>query len=355
MEEADKWVHWLRRAVAGNPGDLQIMYGVGGERRLTEFELPWLPGYEGSAPVRIGNGASGQFQLDVFGEVLDMLHTAATMADQFESNHFTPDTHNLVRSIVEHVERVWVAPDDGIWEIRGPRRHFVHSKVMAWVAIDRWVKIIELLGLDEPVDHWRDLRDDIHRHICKKGYNAGVGAFTQYFGSNELDASCLMIGLVGFLPPTDPRLIGTVEAIQRDLMVDGFVLRYRTDVEAAASDEAGQQQARAKGAVAETLDGLPPGEGSFLLTTFWLVDNLVLLGRHDEARQLFERLLSLRNDLGLLSEEYDTRVSRLVGNFPQAFSHIGVVNSAANLSRGAKTSVGPIVRRARLVPPTDGS
>lgn len=345
--EADKWIHWLRRAVAGNPDDLQIMYGVGGERRLTELELPWLPGYEGSAPVRIGNGASGQFQLDVFGEVLDMLHTAATMADRFEASHFTPDTRNLVRSIVEHVERVWVAPDDGIWEIRGPRRHFVHSKVMAWVAVDRWVKIIELFDLDdEPVEHWRDLRDEIHRRVCKKGYNAGVGAFTQYFGSNELDASCLMIGLVGFLPPTDPRLIGTIEAIQRDLVVDGFVLRYKTNVEAAADDKAGEQQAQDKGAVAATVDGLPPGEGSFLLTTFWLVDSLVLLGRHDEARVLFERLLSLRNDLGLLSEEYDTGASRLVGNFPQAFSHIGVVNSAANLSRDARTSVGPIARRA---------
>jgi GH15 family glucan-1,4-alpha-glucosidase len=343
--EANSWIGWLRRAVAGEPGDLQIMYGVGGERRLTELELDWLPGYEHSAPVRIGNGASGQFQLDVFGEVLDMLHTATQSGHG--PNHFTFDTINLVRSIVEHVEKVWQAPDDGIWEIRGPRRDFVHSKVMAWVAIDRWIQVIEMLELDdEPVDHWTALRQEIHDTVCREGFDEDLGTFTQYYGSDQLDASLLMIGLVGFLPPTDHRLVGTIEAVQRELLVDGFVLRYRTDSSAAPADETEQSQAETKGAVADTVDGLPPGEGSFLLTTFWLVDSLVLIGRIDDARALFERLLSLRNDVGLLAEEYDTVAQRMVGNFPQAFSHIGVINSAANLSMAAQSSIGPLTRRA---------
>jgi GH15 family glucan-1,4-alpha-glucosidase len=346
MDEADSWIGWLRRAVAGNPGDLQIMYGVAGERRLTELELDWLHGYEHSAPVRIGNGASGQFQLDVFGEVLDMLHTAA-MSGREPRSHFTPDTINLVRTIVEHVEKVWEAPDDGIWEIRGPRRHFVHSKVMAWVAIDRWIEVIEMLELDdEPIDHWRELRQTIHDTVCQEGFNEELGSFTQYYGSDQLDASLLMIGLVGFLPPTDHRLVGTVEAVQRELLVDGFVLRYRSDATAAPSDDTEQAEADSKGAVADTVDGLPPGEGSFLLTTFWLVDSLVLIGRDDEAKQLFERLLSLRNDVGLLAEEYDSDADRMVGNFPQAFSHIGVINSAANLSAAAQHAIGPLTRRA---------
>jgi GH15 family glucan-1,4-alpha-glucosidase len=345
-DEAEGWIWWLRRAVAGNPGDLQIMYGVGGERRLTELELPWLTGYEHSAPVRIGNGASGQFQLDVFGEVLDMLHTA-TMAGHIPTDHFTPDTLNLVRSIVAHVEKVWVAPDDGIWEIRGPRRQFVHSKVMAWVAIDRWVQMIEMLELDdEPIEHWRELRDQIHGAVCDEGYNEEVGSFTQFFGSTDLDASLLMIGLVGFLPPSDHRLVGTIEAVQRELLVDGFVLRYRTEVGAGPVDASGQEEADTKGAVSDTIDGLPPGEGSFLLTTFWLVDSLVLIGKVDEATELFEKLLALRNDVGLLAEEYDTASGRMVGNFPQAFSHIGVINSAANLSMAAQSAIGPLTRRA---------
>jgi GH15 family glucan-1,4-alpha-glucosidase len=218
---------------------------------------------------------------------------------------------------------------------------------MAWVAIDRWVQMIELLELtDEPIEHWQELRGEIHDTVCRDGFNDALGSFTQYFGSDQLDASLLMMGLVGFLPPTDHRLVGTIEAVQRELLVDGFVLRYRTDASAAPSDELEQSQAESKGAVADTVDGLPPGEGSFLLTTFWLVDSLVLIGKIDEATTLFERLLALRNDVGLLAEEYDTDADRMVGNFPQAFSHIGVINSAANLSMAAQSSIGPLTRRA---------
>lgn len=345
-DEAEAWALWLRRAVAGHPGALQIMYGVTGERRLTETELDWLDGYEDSKPVRVGNAASDQFQLDVYGEVLDMFHTV------LDGKGLSNNSLNLIRAIVQHVARVWVDPDDGIWEIRGTRRHFVHSKVMAWVAIDRWVKIIERLGLDDPVEQWRDLRDEIHREVSEKGYNPALQSFTQYYGSDQLDASLLMLGLVGFLPPSDPRLVGTIEAVQRELLVDGFVLRYRTDVRPGADTDrpldSQQAEATDKGAVADTVDGLPPGEGSFLLTTFWLVDNLVLIGRIHEARELFEKLLGLANDVGLLAEEYDVAASRFVGNFPQAFSHIGVVNSAANLSGAARTALGPLARRAGL-------
>jgi GH15 family glucan-1,4-alpha-glucosidase len=318
QEEATAWSNWLRRAIAGSPDKMQIMYGVGGERRLDEHELSWLPGYEASSPVRVGNAASEQFQLDVYGEVMDMLlHSAHCLGHELSD-----DIWDLARMLVEHVGKVWDEPDDGIWEVRGPRRHFVHSKVMAWVAIDRWVQLCESTRPEELTDRWLMLRDDMHRDICEQGYNPSVGAFTQYYGSEELDASCLMLALVGFLPPTDPRIIGTVEAIRRDLLVDGFVQRYRTE----PVHDGGTS----------TVDGLPPGEGAFLLTTFWLVDNLVLLGRVDEARSIFERLAGLANDVGLLAEEYDVSGSRLVGNFPQAFSHVGLIVAASNLDHGTK-------------------
>jgi GH15 family glucan-1,4-alpha-glucosidase len=318
-EEAVAWSDWLRRAVAGSPKKMQIMYGVGGERRLQEMELSWLPGYEGSHPVRIGNAASEQFQLDVYGEVMDMfLHSRHCLGHELAD-----DVWDLARILVEHVESVWQEPDEGIWEVRGPRRHFVHSKVMAWVAVDRWVQLCEAGRPDEPLQRWHDLRDDMHREICEQGYNASVGAFTQYYGSTELDASCLMLALVGFLPADDPRIVGTIDAIQRDLVVDGFVKRYHTSP---VHHDDGEKV---------TVDGLPPGEGAFLLTTFWLADNLVLQGRHDEANEVFGRLAGLRNDLGLLAEEYDVERSRLVGNFPQAFSHVGLILTAMNLDDGA--------------------
>jgi GH15 family glucan-1,4-alpha-glucosidase len=292
---------------------------VGGERRLAEMELPWLPGYESSSPVRIGNAASTQFQLHVYGEVMDMfLHARHCMGHELAD-----DAWDLARILVDHVAKVWTEPDEGIWEVRGPRRHFVHSKVMAWVAVDRWVQLCEAGRPDEPMAAWHDLRDDMHRDICERGYNASVGAFTQYYGSTELDASCLMLALVGFLPADDPRIMGTVEAIQRELLVDGFVKRYHTS---AQHPDGGDDTT--------TVDGLPPGEGAFLLTTFWLVDNLILLGRTDEARQMFERLAGLTNDLGLLAEEYDVERSRMVGNFPQAFSHVGLILTAMNLADG---------------------
>ena len=340
-DEAAAWSEWLRRAVAGSPDKLQIMYGVAGERRLDEYEIPWLSGYEGSAPVRVGNGASGQFQLDVYGEVLDMVwHTAEVLEDRLPD-----DTWALCRMLVEHVAKVWRLPDDGIWEVRGPQRHFVHSKVMAWVAVDRWVKLCEAERPDEPLARWRRLRDEIHDDVCDQGWNDEVGSFTQYYGCDELDASLLMLALVGFLPPDDPRIVATVEAIERDLLVDGFVLRYRTEARHPRDEvaDAGRDAGGADDGTT-TVDGLPPGEGSFLLTTFWLVDNLVLIGRVDEAREVFERLLALRNDVGLLSEEYDPVAGRMLGNFPQAFSHVGLVNSAANLEHGIE---GPAARRSR--------
>jgi GH15 family glucan-1,4-alpha-glucosidase len=342
--EARAWSEWLRRAVAGDPDDMQIMYGVGGERRLTEATLDWLPGYEGSAPVRIGNAASGQFQLDVYGEVMEMFATEAE-----EGAGLPPDAMDLARFLVHHVERVWSEPDDGIWEVRGPRRHFVHSKVMAWVALDRWVGLCEQQEHRvEELDRWRALRDRIHDDVCTKGWNDRVGSFTQHYGSDRLDASLLMIGLVGFLPADDPRVAATVDAVQRELLVDGFVLRYRTDAEQPDPAELGADPAAADpAAMPTTVDGLPPGEGAFLLTTFWLVDNLVLLGRLDEARGLFERLVGLVNDVGLLAEEYDVARGRQLGNFPQAFSHIGLVNSAANLSAAATVARGTLARRAR--------
>ena len=307
--EALAWRDWLLRAVAGDVSKLQIMYGPSGERRLDEWEAPWLPGYEASEPVRIGNAASEQYQLDVYGEVMSALYSSACS----EGVH-SRAAWDLQVQLIGFIEEGWKEPDDGIWEVRGPRRHFTHSKVMAWVAVDRAVRTLEeWADLEGPLERWRTLRDDIFNEVCEKGYNEQVGAFTQYYGSDLLDASVLMIPLVGFLAPSDPRVVSTVEAVQRDLMDHGFVLRYRT------SDD---------GAV----DGLTGREGAFLACSFWLVDCLHLIGREEEAEELFERLLALRNDLGLLSEEYDPPSGRQVGNFPQAFSHVSLVNSAFRLS-----------------------
>ena len=324
-DEARAWQHWLQRAVAGDPGDFQIMYGVGGERRLTEVELDWLPGYEGSKPVRIGNEASEQFQLDVFGEIADAALTAVEAG--LGGEHHLPAHHpragELFPAMMAHLEKVWQLPDDGIWEIRGPQRHFTQSKVMAWVAFDRAAKIAEKIGHEgAPIERWRTLADQVKAEVCEKGFNQEKNSFVQYYGSDQLDSSLLMLARVGFLPPSDPRIIGTVEAIQRELMVDGFVMRYPT------SDD-------------DSVDGLPAGEGTFLMTTFWLVDNLALIGREEEARELFERLRSLRNDVGLLSEEYDPATKRLIGNFPQAFSHLGFIVSASHLSAAHPSPMAP--------------
>jgi GH15 family glucan-1,4-alpha-glucosidase len=314
--EARAWRDWLVRAVAGKPSELQIMYGVAGERRLTELELDWLPGYEGAAPVRIGNAASRQFQLDVYGEVLDLLHQAASGGLQHEEAAW-----RVERSMLDFLEGAWREPDEGIWEVRGPRRDFTHSKVMAWVAFDRAIRGVEAFGLEGPVDRWRAIRREIHEEVCRKGYDADLGAFTQFYGSRRLDASLLMIPLVGFLPIEDERVRGTVAAVERDLMRDGFVARYRND---------------------ETVEGIPGREGAFLACTFWLADCLALSGRADEARTMFERLLALRNDVGLLSEQYDAEGGRMVGNFPQAFSHVSLIGTARNLGPGAE---GPAERR----------
>lgn len=311
--EATRWTQWLRRAVAGSPGEFQIMYAVGGERRLTELELDWLPGFEGSRPVRIGNAASRQFQLDVFGEVMD----TALLGVRAGLPELAGYGGEVIVALMDHLEEVWDEPDEGIWEVRGPRRHFTHSKVMAWVAFDRAVRLAHLLGRHgDRVTRWRLLRDELHDQICTHGFDPEVGAFTQSYGSPALDASLLMMAPVGFLPADDPRMVGTVEAIRRDLVVDGFVRRYRMPEEGAP----------------EEVDGLPGEEGAFLITTFWLADNLALQGRREEATEVFERLLSLRNDVGLLSEEYDPVAGRLLGNFPQAFSHVGLIHTAANLS-----------------------
>ncbi|MFD5099441.1 glycoside hydrolase family 15 protein [Streptomyces albidochromogenes] len=309
-EEARAWREWLLRAVAGDPENLQIMYGIAGERELGEAELDWLPGYENSTPVRVGNGAAHQLQLDVYGEVTEALHLA----------HMTGLTRNdyaslLQLKLIRYLEDHWDQPDEGIWEVRGPRRHFVHSKVMAWVAVDRTIKLIEMGDADGPVEKWRELRDEIHRTVCEKGYDPERNTFTQSYGSKELDASLLLIPQVGFLPPDDKRVIGTIEAIQRELSTeDGFVLRYPT-----AGDDAG-------------LDGLEGDEGAFLACSFWLADDLAMIGRVDEARKLFEKLLGLRNDLGLLAEEWDSRLQRQVGNFPQAFSHVPLIDTALRLT-----------------------
>ncbi len=306
-EEAEAWRAWLLRAAAGDPADLQIMYGVAGERRLVELELEWLPGHEASAPVRIGNAASEQLQLDVYGEVMDALYQAR--AHGLESSEHAWSLQNV---LLGHLEQRWREPDHGIWEIRGEQRHFVHSKVMAWVAFDRAVRSVEEQGLEGDADRWSRVRDEIAADVIRHGYDESLGSFTQYYGSDTLDASLLMIPLVGFLPASDARVRGTIDSIRRDLVDDGFVLRYRSE---------------------EGIDGLPPGEGVFLPCSFWLVDCLELLGEHDEAHALFERLLSVRTELGLISEEYDPASKRLLGNFPQAFTHLELVNTAFNLSR----------------------
>jgi GH15 family glucan-1,4-alpha-glucosidase len=306
-EEAVAWRNWLLRAVAGDPSRLQMIYGMRGERRLPELELPWLRGYEDSRPVRTGNAAVNQFQLDVYGEVMDALHLARRAG--IPADH---DAWSLQMALLRFLESGWQQPDEGIWEVRGPRRHFTHSKVMAWVAFDRAVKAVERYGADGPVDRWRQLRDTVHEEVCRLGFDAARTTFTQYYGSHELDASLLMMPLVGFLPPHDPRVAGTVAAIERELLWDGLLCRYRPR---------------------ETLDGLPGGEGVFLACSFWLADNYALLGRQDEAHRLFERLLLLRNDLGLLAEEYDPQAARMLGNFPQAFSHVMLINTARNLAR----------------------
>ncbi|HET9529558.1 MAG TPA: glycoside hydrolase family 15 protein [Blastocatellia bacterium] len=306
-DEAGAWREWLVNAVAGSPSKMQIMYGLAGERRLTELELKWLPGYERSSPVRIGNAAFSQHQLDVYGEVMDALYLARRMGLVPSENAW-----RVQRALMDFLETDWNKPDEGIWEIRGPRRQFTHSKVMAWVAVDRAVKSVELFGLDGPVDDWKRLRKKIHEEICEKGFDPQLNSFVQFYGSRETDASLLMIPIVGFLPASDPRMRGTVEYIQKRLMQDGFVQRYLTDPE---------------------IDGLPPGEGAFLICTFWLADNLALQGQYKKAREIFERLLDLRNDVGLLSEQYDPAARRLLGNFPQAFSHVGLINTARNLDR----------------------
>jgi GH15 family glucan-1,4-alpha-glucosidase len=309
-DEAAAWRDWLLRAAAGDPSKLQIMYGPAGERRLPEIELPWLPGYAQSRPVRTGNGAYSQRQLDVYGEVMDALHAARRAG-----LHPTSEAWNFQRALLNSLETLWCEPDEGIWEVRGPRRHFTHSKMMAWVAFDRGIKAIERFGLDGPRARWCEHRDRLHAEICARAYDPRRNTFTQFYGSAELDASLLMMPLVGFLHSEDPRVQGTVSAIERELVEDGFVRRYRT------SD-------------AGAVDGLPAGEGMFLPCTFWLADNYVLLGRGDEAHALFERLLSVANDVGLISEEYDPKSRRLVGNFPQAFSHVSLINTAMNLARG---------------------
>ena len=307
LDEAREFRDWLLRACAGAPDQLQILYGIAGERRLTEVELPWLPGYEQSAPVRIGNAASDQMQLDVYGELADTLYLSHSTG----LNH-TDEGWSLQRSLLRHLEKAWRQPDHGIWEVRGPRRHFVHSKVMCWVAFDRGVKSIEKWGLDGPLERWRAVRDEIHAEVCDRGLDTAHGGFAQYYGSTEPDASLLMLPAVGFLPAEDPRIVRTVMNIEKRLMGDGFVRRYITH---------------------PGVDGMPEGEGAFLACSFWLVDALVLLGRHEEARAHFERLLGLANDVGLLAEEYDPREKRMLGNFPQALSHVALVNSALNLSR----------------------
>ncbi|EDY15977.1 glycoside hydrolase 15-related [Chthoniobacter flavus Ellin428] len=317
VEEASAWRDWLLRAVAGDPARLQIMYSVSGERRIPETELPWLRGYEDSRPVRTGNSAHQEFQLDVYGELMDAMHKARCAG-------IPPEEHawSIQRKLLDHLETVWSEPDNGIWEVRQERRQFTHSKVMAWVAFDRAIRTVERLHLEGPVERWRRLRDQIHEEVCRKGFSAKRQAFVQEFGGKRLDASLLMVPLVGFLPPDDERVQGTVRAIERELMPDGFVLRYDPET-------------------SSEVDHLPSGEGAFLLCSFWLVDNYALAGRLAEARELFSRLLSVRNEVGLLTEEYDPRARRLLGNFPQAFSHVGLINSARNLSHGG----GPAHRR----------
>ena len=316
IDEACAWRQWLVNAVAGTPAELQIMYGLAGERRLTELELTWLPGYERSAPVRIGNAAYKQRQLDVYGEVMDALHAARKLGLPPSE-----DAWRIQRAIVDFLGTAWGQPDEGIWEVRGPRRHFTHSKVMAWVAFDRAVKAVEQFGQPGDAAAWRRARDEVHAQVMAEGFNSDVNAFTQYYGSRDPDASLLMLPMVGFINAKDPRMVGTVKLICDRLLRHGLVDRYPID---------------------PAVDGLPGAEGGFLICTFWLADNFALQGRRAEACEVFERLLSLRNDVGLLSEEYDPIRGRFLGNFPQAFSHIGLVNTARNLSKHG----GPAEERA---------
>jgi GH15 family glucan-1,4-alpha-glucosidase len=318
-QEAMDWRNWLLRAIAGDPSQMQIMYGAGGERRLDEWEIDWLPGYENSSPVRIGNAAAGQFQLDVYGEVMSALYESSQTGESTEGPAW-----EFQLSLMQFLESGWREPDDGIWEVRGPRRHFTHSKVMAWVAIDRAIKSAEEFNLEGPVERWKEVRTEIHDQVCTEGFNADKGSFTQYYGSDQLDASLLMIPLVGFLPAHDPRVRGTIEAVERELVDGGFVLRYRT-------------------ADTGDVDGLSGREGAFLACSFWLADCLSMLGRDHDARQMLDRLLALRNDLGLLSEEYDAVAGRLVGNFPQAFSHVSLVNSASKQAGMEKPTSGHVI------------
>ena len=309
-EDARAWRNWLLRAVAGDPARVQIMYGVTAEHRLPEWEVPWLGGYQGAKPVRVGNAAFRQLQIDVYGEIMDALHHGrhgklGTSAEGWD----------LQRGLLDHLETIWAKPDHGIWEVRGDQQHFTNSKVMAWVAFDRAIRAVEHFKLKGPIERWRKLRDAVHADVCRYGFNPDLGAFTQSYGSKHLDGSALLIALVGFLPPQDPRVKSTVDAIKQHLVVDGLVRRYDS---------------------AAGIDGLPPGEGVFLPCSFWLADNLILLGRRQEARALFERLLSLRNDVGLLSEEYDVKTKRLIGNFPQALSHIALINTAHALAAQTK-------------------
>ncbi|WP_404800503.1 glycoside hydrolase family 15 protein [Actinomadura montaniterrae] len=307
-EEARAWREWLLRAIAGDPAELQIMYGIDGTRRLPEYTLDWLGGYEGAAPVRVGNAASGQFQLDTWGEVLHGLHLGRESGIAPVQNAW-----DVQKSLLDFLESHWDDPDNGLWEVRGDRRHFVHSKVLAWAGVDAAVRGVERHGLDGPASRWRALRDRIHADVCEHGYDADRGTFTQFYGSKGVDAALLLIPTTGFLPWGDPRVVGTVDAVERDLYRDGFVLRYDTSADGG-------------------VDGLPGSEGAFLACTFWFADALQGVGRHEQATEVFERLLSLRNDLGLLSEEYDAAAGRQVGNTPQAYSHVGLVNTARHLS-----------------------
>ena len=317
FEEAQAWREWLLRAVAGSPDQLQIMYGIGGERRLSEWTASWLPGYENSAPVHVGNAAYSQLQLDVFGEIMDVHHQARRGGLSTNESGWAAQL-----AFLDHLKQVWREPDEGIWEVRGMRRHFTHSKVMAWVAFDRAIKSAETFGLEGPVEEWRKLRQTICDEVCAKGFDGELASFVQSYGSKELDASLLLLPSVGFLPISDPRVESTIAAIERRLLRGGFVMRYDTG---------------------EFDDGLPPGEGAFLACSFWLVDVYALQGRVADAERLFRRLISLRNDVGLLSEEYDPRAQRFVGNFPQAFSHVALVLSAYNLTRVEK----PVEQRAQ--------
>jgi GH15 family glucan-1,4-alpha-glucosidase len=332
-DEARAWRAWLGRVMAGSPDQLQIMYGIAGERRMPEWEVPWLPGYENSAPVRIGNGAVNQLQLDVYGEVMNALHLARVGGLQSDDTVWS-----IQGAMLDHLDTIWQEPDEGIWETRGGRQHFTFSKVMAWVAYDRAIKSAEQFHLEGPLDHWRQQRALIRAEVLKRAWNPSMNSFTQVYDGTTLDASLLLIPLVGFLPPNDRRVVGTLNAIERDLTHDGLVLRYNTH---------------------EVIDGLPPGEGTFLACSFWFVDNLALQGRFDEACEMFDRLLGLANDVGLLAEEYDTIAKRQVGNFPQAFSHVALVHTGMNLMRHqqdmAKATGQPMTDKDKPAEPADTS